>query len=157
MREREELAEKGLPSTSMRGQCNLIEITGRIMSYQPVAPSPQDLRELSASQIALLLCDLAIDRQNQVWCAEITYIPMPWAFAYLCAVMGWHSRKVLCWALSNTMKSGFCLDTLQKASTGFEHRIFNTDQGVQLTSEDWIQAPKIERSGYPTLIKQFPP
>lgn len=65
---------------------------------------------------------------------------MPRGFAYLCAVMDWHSRKVLGWSLSNTMESGFCVEALEKAfaATGQVPEIFNTDQGVQFTSEDWI-------------------
>lgn len=89
-----------------------------------------------------LLRELKIDRPNQVWCADITYVPMPRGFAYLCAVMDWHSRKVLGWSLSNTMESGFCVEALEKAfaATGQVPEIFNTDQGVQFTSEEWINA-----------------
>ena len=62
-----------------------------------------------------LLRDLAIDRPDQVWCADITYVPMPGGHAYLCAVMDWHSRKVLGWAVSNTMGTGLCLEALENA------------------------------------------
>jgi putative transposase len=67
-----------------------------------------------------LLRHLAIDRPDQVWCTDITYVPMPRGHAYLCAVMDWHSRKVLGWALSNTMGTDLCLEALEKArdSTG---------------------------------------
>ena len=86
-----------------------------------------------------LLRNLVIDRPNQVWCTDITYIPMPHGHAYLCAVMDWYSRKVLGWTISNTMETGMCLDALEKAlvNTGKVPEIFNTDQGCQFTSEEW--------------------
>ena len=86
-----------------------------------------------------LLRNLAIDRPDQVWCADITYVPMPRGHAYLCAVMDWHSRKVLGWALSNTMGTELCLAALERAvdSTGRVPEIFNTDQGSQFTSAEW--------------------
>ena len=87
-----------------------------------------------------LLRNLTIGRPNQVWCTDITYIPMPNGHAYLCAVMDWYSRKVLGWTISNTMETDMCLDALEKAliSTGQKPEIFNTDQGSQFTSKDWI-------------------
>ena len=87
-----------------------------------------------------LLRNLKIERPDHVWCADITYVPMAHGHAYLCAVMDWHSRKVLGWELSNTMDSGLCLRALEKAltSTGRVPEIFNTDQGCQFTCEEWI-------------------
>jgi putative transposase len=87
-----------------------------------------------------LLRKLAIERPDHVWCTDITYVPMPRGHAYLCAVMDWHSRKVLGWAVSNTMGTALCLEALEKAlnSTGKVPEIFNTDQGCQFTSEEWI-------------------
>lgn len=86
-----------------------------------------------------LLRDLTINCADQVWCTDITYIPMPVGHAYLCAVMDWHTRKVLGWELSNTMDTGLCLAALDKAleSTGRVPGIFNTDQGSQFTSDQW--------------------
>ena len=86
-----------------------------------------------------LLRDLKIDRANQVWCTDFTYVPMPVGHAYLCAVMDWHTRKVLGWTVSNTMDTELCLNALQKALTltGTRPEIFNTDQGSQFTSEEW--------------------
>jgi len=86
-----------------------------------------------------LLRKLKIVRPNQVWCTDITYVPMPGGHAYLCAVMDWHSRKVLGWAVSNTMETGLCLEALENAlsDTGQVPEIFNTDQGCQFTSEQW--------------------
>ena len=87
-----------------------------------------------------LLRDLAVARPDEVWCADITYVPMPGGHAYLCVVMDWHSRKVLGWAVSNTMETGLCLEALENAleATGRLPGIFNTDQGCQFTSVEWI-------------------
>jgi putative transposase len=88
-----------------------------------------------------LLREMKIERPDQVWCADITYVPMARGNAYLCAVMDWHSRKVLGWSLSNTMDTGLCLAALEQAlaaSGGRLPEIFNTDQGSQFTSEAWL-------------------
>jgi len=86
-----------------------------------------------------LLRDLAISKPDQVWCADITYLPMRRGHAYLCAVMDWNSRCVLGWAVSNTMDTALCLQALEqaKARAGCVPEIFNTDQGSQFTSEAW--------------------
>jgi putative transposase len=86
-----------------------------------------------------LLRHLTIDRPDQVWCTDITYVPMPRGHAFLCAVMDWNSRKVLGWALSNTMGTELCLEALEQAlkATGKVPEIFNTDQGCQFTSAEW--------------------
>jgi putative transposase len=82
-----------------------------------------------------LLRDLAIDRPSQVWCADLTYIPMRRGFLYLVAIMDWASRKVLSWRVSNTMDVAFCLEALEEALARFgKPEIFNTDQGSQFTS-----------------------
>ena len=81
-----------------------------------------------------LLRDLEIDRPDQVWCADITYVPVVEGFFYLVAVMDWASRYVLSWRLSNTMDSAFCIDALEVALGGGVPEIFNTDQGAQFTS-----------------------
>jgi putative transposase len=81
-----------------------------------------------------LLRDLTIDRVNQVWCSDITYIPMAKGFLYLVAVMDWASRRVLSWRLSNTMDAEFCVDALEEALVRHGRpEIFNTDQGSQFT------------------------
>jgi len=87
-----------------------------------------------------LLRELKVERPDQVWCTDITYVPMPGGNAYLCAVMDWYSRKVLGWAVSNTMETGLCLEALDQAlsNTGTVPEIFNTDQGCQFTSAEWI-------------------
>ena len=88
-----------------------------------------------------LLRGLKIEAPDQVWCSDITYVPMPGGHAYLCAVMDWYSRKVLGWTLSNTMDTGLCLRALEQAiaSTGRTPEIFNTDQGCQFTSLEWTE------------------
>lgn len=87
-----------------------------------------------------LLRNYAVNRPNQVWCADITYVPMPHGHAFLCVVMDWYSRKVLGWALSNTMDVALCLSALLSAvaQTSCLPEIFNTDQGSQFTSQEWI-------------------
>jgi putative transposase len=103
---------------------------------QPRTSIPDDTHR----KYPYLLRKLKIERPDHVWCADITYVPMAHGNAYLCAVMDWHSRKVLGWELSNTMDSGLCLRALEKAlaRTGRVPEIFNTDQGCQFTSEEWI-------------------
>jgi putative transposase len=88
-----------------------------------------------------LLRDLVIDHPNQVWCTDITYLPMQSGFLYLVAIMDWYSRKVLSWRISNTMEVGFCLEALQEALAKYPApAIFNTDQGSQFTSKDFTGA-----------------
>jgi putative transposase len=85
-----------------------------------------------------LLRDLSVDRSNQVWAADITYIPMRRGFIYLVAVIDWYSRKVLTWRVSNTLTTDFCLDAVREAIYRFgTPEIFNTDQGSQFTSADF--------------------
>ena len=77
-----------------------------------------------------------IDRSNQVWATNISYIPMAKGFVYLVAVIDWYSRKVLSWRVSNSMESDFCVDALEEALSRYGcPDIFNTDQGAQFTSE----------------------
>jgi putative transposase len=82
-----------------------------------------------------LLRHLTVDRPNQIWCADVTYIPMRRGFLYLVAIMDWFSRKVLAWRLSSTMDAEFCVTALEEAIARFGRpEIFNTDQGSQFTS-----------------------
>lgn len=86
-----------------------------------------------------LLRMLVINRPNQVWCADIAYIPMRHGFLYLVAIMDWATRKVLAWRLSNTMDAGFCVAALEDALSRFgKPEIFNTDQGSQFTGFAFI-------------------
>ncbi len=82
-----------------------------------------------------LLNDIKITRPNQVWAADITYIPMARGFLYLVAIIDWYSRYVLSWRLSNTLDADFCIDALEEALRKGRPDIFNTDQGAQFTSE----------------------
>ncbi len=85
-----------------------------------------------------LLRGLVVDRPNQVWCADITYIPMRRGFLYLVAVMDWATRRVLSWRVSNTMDAAFCIEALEEALATFGRpEIFNTDQGSQFTSTEF--------------------
>lgn len=89
------------------------------------------------------LRELTIDRPNQVWATDISYIPMARGFMYLVAVMDWHTRKVLAWRLSNTMDTAFCVEALQEAIGRFGcPEIFNTDQGAQFTAEAFTSVLK---------------
>jgi putative transposase len=85
-----------------------------------------------------LLRNVAVTRPDQVWCADISYIPVRRGFLYLVAIMDWASRHVLAWRLSNTMDAGFCVEALQEALERYgKPEIFNTDQGSQFTSTDF--------------------
>jgi putative transposase len=85
-----------------------------------------------------LLKGLKIDRPNQVWAADITYIPMQKGFLYLVVIMDWYSRYVLAWRLSNTLESDFCVEALKEALKKGWPEIFNTDQGSQFTSQEFV-------------------
>lgn len=86
-----------------------------------------------------LLGGMVIDRPNQVWSTDITYIPLLNGFAYLVAIMDWFSRRVLSWRLSNTLDSSFCVEALLEAMERFGRPdIFNSDQGSQFTSKDFL-------------------
>ena len=90
-----------------------------------------------------LLRGMTINRPNQVWCADISYIPMRRGFLYLVAIMDWSSRKVLSWRLSNTMDADFCVAALEEALARYgKPEIFNTDQGSQFTSDDFTDTLK---------------
>jgi len=90
-----------------------------------------------------LLGHLTIDRPNQVWASDITYLPMAHGFLYLVAILDVFSRKVLAFRLSNTLTADFCVEALQEALAKFGRpEIFNTDQGSQFTGEEWINVLK---------------
>ena len=93
-----------------------------------------------------LLRGLAIERVNQVWCSDVTYIPMAKGFLYLVVIMDWVSRAVLAWRLSNTLSADFCIEALEEALSRYGRpEIFNTDQGSQFTSADFTGT--LERHG----------
>ena len=94
-----------------------------------------------------LLRNVPIVRVNQVWSSDITYIRMRHGFAYLVAVMDWRSRYVLSWRLSNTLDRGFCIEALDDALGQAQPEVFNTDQGSQFTSNDFLQPLKDRKIG----------
>jgi putative transposase len=107
-----------------------------LMGIEAVYPKPKLSQPGEGHRIyPYLLEGMKVERVNQVWSTDITYIRMAQGFAYLVAVMDWHSRFVLSWALSLTMELDFCLEALERALRRGRPEIFNTDQGAQFTSE----------------------
>jgi putative transposase len=108
----------------------------RQMGIAALGPKPRTSKPAPGHKIfPYLLRGLTIDRPNQVWAADITYIPIGRGFLYLVAIMDWASRAVLSWRLSNTMDVSFCVSALEEALARFgKPEIFNTDQGSQFTS-----------------------
>ena len=108
----------------------------RRMGIAALGPKPRTTKPAPGHKIfPYLLRDLAIERPNQVWAADITYVPIGRGFLYLVAVIDWASRAVLAWRLSNTMDVSFCVAALEEALARFgQPEIFNTDQGSQFTS-----------------------
>jgi len=113
----------------------------RLMGIEAIYQKPNTSRKHPSHKIyPYLLKNLKIDHANQVWCADITYIPMATGWVYLVAVMDWFSRCVLAWRLSITMEADFCVEALQEAMDVYgKPEIFNTDQGVQFTAEEFIE------------------
>jgi len=109
----------------------------RLMGIEAIYPKPRTSRPYFENKVyPYLLRNLTIDRPNQVWCSDITYIPMSRGFMYLVVIMDWHSRKVLSWRISNSLDTYFCVEALQEALGRYgSPAIFNTDQGAQFTSE----------------------
>ena len=112
----------------------------RLMGLWAIYQKPNTSRQHPEHKVyPYLLRGLTIDRANQVWCADITYIPMAKGFVYLVAVMDWFSRRVLAWRVSITMETDFCLEALRDAMERHgPPDIFNTDQGAQFTSTDFV-------------------
>lgn len=140
------------PSAGTRRLCAYLErLTGkvferkrvrrlmRVMGIEAVYPRKRTTIPGGPSGIfPYLLKDLEIVRANQVWSADITYIPMRRGFMYLFAIIDWFSRKVISWELSNTLDIGFCMNCLQRAlKVSGPPEVMNTDQGCHFTSEKW--------------------
>jgi putative transposase len=107
----------------------------RLMGLEAIYPKPRlSVGDPSHQVYPYLLRGVSIERVNQVWSADITYVPMPKGFMYLAAIIDWHSRYVVSWRLSNTLDSLFCQEMLQEALGQGQPEIFNTDQGVQFTA-----------------------
>ena len=113
----------------------LMRLAGLVAIYQ----RPNTSKPAPAHKIyPYLLGGIAIERVNQVWCADVTYIPMAKGFLYLVVIMDWVSRAVLAWRLSNTLGAEFCVEALEEALSQYGRpEIFNTDQGSQFTSDDF--------------------
>jgi len=116
----------------------------RLMGLEAIYPKKKTSKPNPAHKIyPYLLRNLCIDHPNQVWAADISYLPMEQGFMYLVAIMDWHSRKVLSWRVSNTMDSDFCVSALKEAIQNYGRpEIFNTDQGSQFTSESFTKVLK---------------
>lgn len=110
----------------------------RLMGIEAIYPRPKlSLSGQGHKVFPYLLRDVTINRVDQVWSTDITYIPLAQGFMYLAAVIDWYSRYVLAWRLSNTLDGSFCLDMLEEALSRGRPEVFNTDQGVQFTSAAW--------------------
>ena len=116
----------------------------RLMGLMPIYQKPNTSKPAKGHKIyPYLLRGLHVDRPNQVWCADITYLPMRRGFLYLVAIMDWHTRKVLAWRISNTLEADFCVEALNEAVHKFgPPEIMNTDQGSQFTSFVWTDRVK---------------
>jgi putative transposase len=118
----------------------------RQMGLQAITVRKRPVTSTPGHQVyPYLLRDLPIERPNQVWCADITYVPMPLGFLYLVAIMDWFSRYVIAWALSNSLEGSFCRTALQQALGCGVPAIFNTDQGSQFTAPAFTRL--LERAG----------
>jgi len=111
-----------------------------IMGLQAIYKGPNTSKKHPQHRVyPYLLRKLAITRPNQVWCSDITYIPVKHGFLYLVAIMDWATRKVLSWRLSNTLDASFCVEALEEAIVRYgKPEIMNTDQGSQYTGAGWI-------------------
>lgn len=108
----------------------------RVMGLEGVFPGKKTTVPNRGHKVyPYLLRGLPIVRANQVWCTDITYIPLRVGFMYLVAIMDWYSRHVLSWRLSNTMDVAFCVEALEEALLHGQPEIFNSDQGSQFTSD----------------------
>jgi putative transposase len=107
----------------------------RLMGLEAIYPKPKlSAPDHSHRVYPYLLRNVTIDRVDQVWSTDITYIPLVSGFMYLAAVIDWYSRYVLAWRLSNTLEGTFCVELLDEALEWGRPEIFNTDQGVQFTA-----------------------
>ena len=107
----------------------------RVMGLEAIYPKPRlSLAGKGHRIYPYLLRGVKVERRDQVWSTDITYVPMPSGFMYLAAVIDWFSRYVIAWKLSNTLDGAFCLEMLQEALRSGKPEVFNTDQGVQFTA-----------------------
>jgi putative transposase len=110
----------------------------RLMGLEAIYPKPKLSAAGRGHRIyPYLLRHVSIERPDQVWSTDITYVPLARGFMYLAAIIDWYSRYVLAWRLSNTLDGSFCLDMLEEALSRGKPEVFNTDQGVQFTAQAW--------------------
>jgi putative transposase len=117
----------------------------RLMGLEAIYPKPKTSRPHPAAHkvYPYLLRNTVVERPNQVWAADITYIPMNRGFMYLVAVMDWYSRKILSWRVSNSLDANFCVEAVEEALSRYgAPEIFNTDQGAQFTSTEFTDLLK---------------
>jgi transposase InsO family protein len=127
----------GDPPNTRRGESGRGDCLVRI---QPHEEAPHEHPGAGSSDLPCLLANLAIERPNQVWASDITYLPMSRGFLRPVAILDVASRKVMALRLSNTLTADFCVEALQEAMAQFgAPQIFSTDQGAQLTSDEWIK------------------
>lgn len=118
----------------------------RLMGLEAIYPKPKLSAAGRGHRIyPYLLRQVRIERPDQVWSTDITYVPLARGFMYLAAIIDWYSRYVLAWRLSNTLDGSFCLDMLEEALSRGQPEVFNTDQGVQFTAQAWTS--RLERAG----------
>ena len=111
-----------------------------LMGLHAICPGPNTSQRRQEHKVyPYLLRDLEITRPNQVWATDITYIRLLGGFLYLVAILDWYSRYVLAWRLSNSLDSSFCVEALEGALQFGRPDIFNSDQGVQFTSEEFTE------------------
>jgi putative transposase len=118
----------------------------RLMGLEAIYPKPNlSAPDRQHKVYPYLLRGVRIERPDQVWSTDITYVPLPGGFMYLAATIDWYSRYVLAWRLSNTLDGSFCLDMLEEALRRGKPEVFNTDQGVQFTAQAWTA--RLESAG----------
>jgi putative transposase len=118
----------------------------RVMGLEAIYPKPKLSAAGRGHQIyPYLLRGVSIERPDQVWSTDITYVPLACGFMYLAAIIDWFSRYVIAWRLSNTLDGSFCLEMLDEALSGGKPEVFNTDQGVQFTAAAWTG--RLEKAG----------
>ena len=116
----------------------------KVMEIQALYPKPKTSKKHPQHKIyPYLLRTLTIDRPNQVWASDVSYITKKKGFVYLTVIMDWYARIILSWRLSNTLDSAFCVDALEEALARYgKPDIFNSDQGVQYTCQDFTDVLK---------------
>jgi putative transposase len=118
----------------------------RLMGLEAIYPKPRlSLAGRGHRIYPYLLRNVAIERPDQVWSTDITYVPLAHGFMYLAAIIDWFSRYVIAWRLSNTLDGSFCQEMLEEALSQGRPEVFNTDQGVQFTAQAWTS--RLESAG----------